>query len=337
MYQYFMEYELDIQKADHVFECAFDRLALGTIEVAHKKATGVFTESSEMDGFFLEEAKKFVQSAKEFFDKIIKTIQKLAHDLSVKVSVEIQKRKVQVKLHELKKSMVALRKESGEKITVIDTMKYYAAYNSYIATATAEYKKLYAREYASIEEYRAAERKADDIIEDKFQKLGLNRIEGYAMDLGISQTIDLTEKEFNNMKSLISQHENLIKSFVNNMKDLASKQDNAEKVQDIQTATSKISRKAGSMLKEIVDAPAKAFNALMRSIGHIQGGAGAATAWQVTQQAQQAHDQAVRDAQMMHQQAVDDATRAHQMQMDMHQQQMMQQQQQMVNNFAMGF
>lgn len=266
MYQYFMEYELANQRADHEFETAFDAFAITTLEIAHNKATGLYTESSsEYEDIILEEAGKFLAAVKDFFKKLIENFRKLVHDVSVKIAADIQGHKVNVKLKQIKAELTA-RRVANSDIEIIDVAKYRKAYHDYIMFAVAQYKKLYSKEYTEFSEYQKALTEYEEAIDKKYQELKLNEEEAFVLTIQVTRAIDLTEKEINSMNSSIKAFENEFYGVINSLEEMTKGLTDSSMVNHIKSVATKMSNDAGHVLKKIVDGPVKTVNKLISAL-----------------------------------------------------------------------
>lgn len=269
MHEYFMEYKLAVQKADHIFETALDLFAINSIDIACQHQQGVITESSEVDELILEETGKFIQAIKDFFKKLIDSCKKLIHDATIKFNIAVQSIKVNARLKELKKLMASERaRYENKKVNIFNTRKYMKAYTEYISFAVGIYKKVYSKEYNTVEEYEEVLRKVAEADNKKFKELKLNDMEAYVFASTVRDAIEFTEKELDSMDSITRTYEKMWIDAINEIESMTKNRKNSSEISDIKNFASRISSGFSKAFHNIISAPIHKVSVIMKSIGN---------------------------------------------------------------------
>lgn len=274
MHEYFMEYELAVQKADHIFETALDLFAVNSIDIACQHQQGVITESSEVDTLILEETCKFIQAVKDFFKKLIDSCRKLVHNVSIKFSTDIQARKVNAKLKDLKERLAKNRAAvADQKVEAFDTGEYLRAYTTYVNFVVSGYKKIYSKEYKNYEDFRKVASKFNEDVEKKFAELKLSDEEAFEIKVSVAQAITMTEKELASMNSIFKSYEKVWTDAVNDMESVTIKLEDTSAIADIKSAASKLTNRLSHALRNVTEAPIRKLSSIMKATGSKLSGA----------------------------------------------------------------
>ena len=174
---YFLEFDLDMKKCDHIFETASDKLDVTALELFTFESSGLFNESEDPDEMFAEAAGKFIDAIKTFFRKIKDAIKKLY--LSIKDAIEnsIRKHEMKKKMKELRemiKSSQELQKALGSSSSeIVDTTKLYKIYCAYMDEMVKQTRQVYSKTYDNIDDYNNAVKKANDALAEKADELNM--------------------------------------------------------------------------------------------------------------------------------------------------------------------
>lgn len=268
MNEFFMEYELDVQKASHVFETAFDLFAITSIDTACRHSQGIITESSEVDDIILEETGKFIQAVKDFFKKLIDSCRKLIHDVSVKFSSDIQAKKVNARLKDLKDRLAKNREAAaGQKIDAFDTGAYLRAYTTYVNFVVNGYKSIYSKEYKNYEDFRKVAEKFNTEAEKKFKELKLSDEEAFEIKVSVAQAITMTEKELASMNSIFKSYEKVWTDAISDMESVSIKVEDSSAVADLKSAATKLTNRLSHALRNVTEAPVRKLSSIMKAVG----------------------------------------------------------------------
>ena len=267
MHEFFMEYELDVQKASHVFETALDLFAINSIDAACKHNQGILTESSDVDQVILEEAGKFLQAVKDFFKKLIESCKKLVHDVSVKFSTDIQARKVNSKLKGLKEKLAKNREASSQQVEAFDTGAYLRAYTTYVNFVVNGYKSIYSKEYKNYEDFRKVAEKFNSDVEKKFKELNLSDEEAFEIKVSVAQAITMTEKELASMNSIFKSYEKVWTDAINDMESVTIKLEDSSMIANVKAAATKLTNRLSHALRNVTEAPARKLSSIMKATG----------------------------------------------------------------------
>ena len=239
MEKFFMEYELNMLKAEHTFENTFDAFSLKSTQLLAMEST---MDGDEFNDIIIEEATKFVNSVKEFFETLIENARKLIRDVSTKFMIDIESRSVNKRLKDMKRLLAEGKYVfTKEKVTSLSINEYLKAYTSYINAYVAEYKKLYSKEYDSIDEYEDAYKLADERLENKRIELKIDKEDTYMIAIGAVDAIQLTEAELKNMREIQQEYSKMWESSLKALRDIATSTDNASIIQDVKAGAHEIS------------------------------------------------------------------------------------------------
>lgn len=266
----FAGYDLEVKKANHAFESALDMLAINTLDILNSRKNGVITESTS-DSMIVTEASKFAQSVKDFFKKLLDTIRKTVHDIQIKISADIQARKINKTLTQLKRTMAVSRQlYSDEMIESVDMKALQKAYSAYCKFYVESIKQFLSKSFTSYDEYRNAYTAYTEKLNKKVEELKLNNGEAFLIKCNVNAAIKLTDEELHSYASIIRAISNETEQAVKGMMDAAdnelknAKEFASEKVSAIRTFATKLSNTMMSGLRKIVNAP---MNRLRSIIG----------------------------------------------------------------------
>ena len=168
---YFLEFDLNTHKLDHMFETAIDQLDVTAMELSVLENTGMYSDTEALDDMFYEAAGKFVEMVKTFFQKIREYIKKLYNSVKDAIQSAIRKYECKKKLKELKdqldKANEFAKSVGGKSVEIIDTRAIYKAYSELMDTMLKEVHRLYSKTYDNVDDYDAAVKRCGDAIEDK--------------------------------------------------------------------------------------------------------------------------------------------------------------------------
>ena len=254
----FKEFELDMLKNDHMFECAYDRFAIKSEEIFNMINEGYYKESStDADDLIEEAAADFIKSVKAWFDNMIEKVKLLIQEVVSKIKVAQEAKKVNKYLTDIKKWMANNRSiVVNKKIKVTDTAKYFKAYTGYIDLWVKGIKEIYSKKWDNFDEYTEVLNKFKENLEKYTVDNQMNDIETATLTLSAKDCLTYTEKELANQKSIydaywkkwkegISIAEQKAEDFIND----ASGNPNC--VGDIKKATSKLTSVLSKGLKKI--------------------------------------------------------------------------------------
>lgn len=277
---YFLEFDLDIAKADHLFETASDKLDITAMELYTLESAGMLSGSEDPDEMFAEAAGKFVDAIKAFFQKIKDAIKKLY--LSIKDAIEnaIRKHNINKKMKEIRE-MVNSSKEiqkalgtSNSEIT--DTAGLYKAYSEYMKEMLKQTRQVYSKTYDSVDEYNVAIQKANDILSNKADSLNMTVSEKAMVSMKFGEAFKFTEKESNNIAKVTEMY---IRQWITSMDEVekvALAQDDASKVSDLKGMVSKQNSVMSQGLNKIKNGWSSNYKAVLAAVGAAVAATGTA-------------------------------------------------------------
>lgn len=250
MEKFFMEYELNTMKAEHMFESTFDAFSLKSTQLLAMEST---MDGDEFNDIIIEEASKFVNSVKEFFEILIENARKLIRDVSTKFMIDIESRSVNKRLKDMKRLLAEGKYAfTKEKVTSLSIKEYLKAYTSYINAHVAEYKKLYSKEYNSIDEYEDAYELANERLENKRIELKIDKVDTYMIAINAVDAIQLTETELKNMHEIQQGYSKMWESSLKEMRNIATSTDNASIIRDVKAGAHEISSVLSNGIRTIL-------------------------------------------------------------------------------------
>lgn len=263
MRKFFMEYELNTMKADHMFESAFDTFAIKGAQIMYLESS--MDEDTQND-YLIQEAGKFVQAVKKFFQKLIDNARKLIHDISVKFAVDMESRKVNAKLKELKAKLAQedYQYAASQKVECFNLKGYTKAYSQYINECVAQAKKLYSKEYDTVDEYNAAFEKMGEALTKKLEELKLDKYDSYVLEVGVVDAIRYTEDELKSMVSVTRAYEKAWTDAIKEYEKMATSTDNATAVSDIKAECSSLNTHCSQGIKNIISSPIKKLSNILK-------------------------------------------------------------------------
>lgn len=252
----FLEFDLDCQIANNLFETARDKFNVSITELTNLKNQGFFTESEDDDNVYIEAVGKYLDAIKKFFKKILDSIKALVQKVKDKIDIEMSKKEMNKKLKKLKEKLAEDKSilRNG-KVKYFDTARYIKEYTKYINLSVSETKKLYSKEYKSYDEYLAARKKAEEKANKFFVDSHLHDKETFYINEEIQKVIQYTEKELASQKSIFDAFQRQWENGVNEFHNMAEKEDDESKINDIKQTTSSFTSKCASAFKRIVNAP----------------------------------------------------------------------------------
>lgn len=263
----FLEFELDCQIADNLFETARDKFNISVVELTMLKNQGYFTESEDDTDIYTEAVSKYLESIKDFFKKILDSIKNLVTNVNDKIKVEMQKKEVNKKLKKLKEQLAKEKSiYRNGKVKYFDTAKYIKEYTKYINLMVSENKKLYSKEYKSVDEYQAARKKCIEKLDKFFMNSKLYDGETFYIENAVSNCIEYTEKEIASQNSVNNAYRAAWEKAVKEFQNMAEKEDDEAKINDIKQTTNSFTSKCSSAFKKIVNAPFEKLGIIKKSL-----------------------------------------------------------------------
>ena len=251
----FEEFELDIMKADHMYETALDKFAIEAMQVNSLVNEGFYNESSDdTESMYAEAANKFLDALKTWFDDLIERIKKLVTDFVIEIKAKQTAKKMNIKLSDIK-NILANDKQNylqNKHIEITDTSKYYKAYTKYIEAAIVEAKKVFNKSYKNYDEFSIENDRANKKLEKLAKELNLDNHDVYALQVSISDAYKFTEKEIANQEAIAKAYRQKWIDAVEVAKKEAEKQDDTQKINKIKAFANKINSQCMEGLRKIV-------------------------------------------------------------------------------------
>lgn len=275
---YFLEFDLNMKKADHIFETASDKLDVTALELYTLESAGMFESTEDPDEMFSESAEKFMDAIKAFFKKIKDAIKKLY--LSVKDAIEnaIRKHEMKKKLKELKdtiKNSQEMQKALGTSNSEItDTTKLYKAYCEYMDTMIKQTRQVYSKTYNSVDDYNDAIKKANDTLSEKADSLNMTISDKAMVSMKFGEAFKFTEKESDNIARLTEMYVKKWSSSTDELEKIVLAQDDASKISDLKSITSKANSIMSQGLRKIESSWQKNYKTIIATAAAVASAAG---------------------------------------------------------------
>lgn len=275
---YFLEFDLNMKKADHIFETASDKLDVTALELYTLESAGMFESAEDPDEMFSESAEKFMDAIKAFFRKIKDAIKKLY--LSVKDAIEnaIRKHEMKKKLKELKatiKTSQEMQKALGASNSEInDTTKIYKTYCEYMDTLIKQTRQVYSKSYESIDDYNDAIKKANDTLAEKADSLNMTVSDKALVSMKFGEAFKFTEKESDNISKLTEMYVKKWTSSTDELEKIVLAQDDASKISDLKSMISKANSIMSQGLRKIESGWQKNYKTIITAAAAVASAAG---------------------------------------------------------------
>lgn len=254
----FKEFEVNLMKCDNIAESAYDIFKIRTGEVNILANQGYFTEAEVDDGaIYMEAASDFMEKIKAFFKKIIDAIKEFVAKLRDTIDAKRFAAKINAQCNEVKKELAKnamLRaKLKGKKIPFFDGVKAYRAYSKYIATCATENKKLFSKEFSSLDEYIQAATVSNNKIDELIDINDITTLEDYTrMQVDLAYALNKCSELADGIAKVTELFHAELTQYVKEMEDLAKAEDDASKVHDIETETSKEVSRSKSFMSNYI-------------------------------------------------------------------------------------
>lgn len=286
---YFLEFDLNTHKLDHMFETAIDQLDVTAMELSVLENTGMYSDTEALDDMFYEAAGKFVEMVKTFFQKIREYIKKLYNSVKDAIQSAIRKYECKKKLKELKdqldKANEFAKSVGGKSVEIIDTKAIYKAYSEFMDTTLKEVHRLYSKTYDDEFDYEDAVERCIDAIEDKADDLDISEMEAFTISAKVGEALSFTVKEQENIDKIIAMITDQWTEGIDEFEKIAMSQDDAAKVAGIKRVTAEMNKNSSQALNKIKSAWQKNYKTIIGVTGGILAagaavgiGAGAAVA-----------------------------------------------------------
>lgn len=274
------EYELGVQKLDHMFESATDRFNIAVMELSMLANQGYIKESE--DSIFTEAVSEYTEKIKKFFTELIEKVKKLVKEIKNKMHVKMVQKDVNKKLEQMKKTLANNKAiYNGKTVKLFDTKKYLKEYTVVINTLVAELKKLYSKEHTNVDEYEREVDKLNKKMNKLVDKFMITNDESWYISVAVNEAIVYTENECKNIESIQNAYEKAWIDAIESMMSLAENEDDATKVTDIKKQTSKFSAACSKVFNTISQHPIKSTATLSAVLSaaatKLAGGGGEAT------------------------------------------------------------
>ena len=275
---YFLEFDLNMKKADHIFETASDKLDVTALELYTLESAGMFESAEDPDEMFSESAEKFMDAIKAFFRKIKDAIKKLY--LSVKDAIEnaIRKHEMKKKLKELKatiKTSQEMQKAlAASNSEISDTTKIYKTYCEYMDTLIKQTRQVYSKSYDSIDDYNDAIKKANDTLAEKADSLNMTVSDKALVSMKFGEAFKFTEKESDNITKLTEMYVKKWTSSTDELEKIVLAQDDASKITDLKGMISKANSIMSQGLRKIESGWQKNYKTIIAAATAVASAAG---------------------------------------------------------------
>lgn len=262
------QFELDMMENDHMYECAFDRFAIKSTEIANMVEEGYFKESSsDENDMYLEAAADFIKAVKAWFAAMIEKVRLLVQEVISKVQAAQEAKRVKNYLSDFTKRMATDKSlDVNKKVKLIDTARYVKEFNGYIDLYIKEIKGLYSKKWENYDEYSKAYNNSIKKLEEYAQKNHLFGDEILELEMTVDQCVKYTEKELDNQKSVASAFWKKWKDSLNMTEKIAVEEDDQRKVSNAKSFASKLTSTLSNGLKKIISS-----NNARKIIGALAG------------------------------------------------------------------
>lgn len=268
MDSYFLEFDLECEKADYLYECAYDKFMIDVTEVHNKVKLGYFNESSNDASFMLEEAgKSFVDSIKAFFSKIFNGIKTLVKKVTGAVKTKFNQITASGKLKNVEQALVTNKELAGQKIKITDRAKYIAAYDDYVKAAVAGVRKLQTTQYKNADEYKKAQDELSEKLQGIIKSWNLDGSDVRQLNIGIADAVKLSNKEIKDFDKNMSEIQGKWTETLSILQKCALNEDDPTKIGFIKTVTNQFNNVSSKAYNYCAKHPAQVVAATLATAG----------------------------------------------------------------------
>lgn len=273
MDSYFLEFDLECEKADYLYECAYDKFMIDVTEVHNKVKLGYFNESSNDASFMLEEAgKSFVDSIKAFFSKILNGIKTLVKKVTGAVKTKFNQITASGKLKNVEQALVTNKELAGQKIKITDRAKYIAAYDDYVKAAVAGVRKLQTTQYKNADEYKKAQDELSEKLQGIIKSWNLDGSDVRQLNIGIADAVKLSNKEIKDFDKNMSEIQGKWTDTISILQKCALNEDDPSKIGFIKSITNQINSVSSKAYNYCAKHPAQVIAATLTASAATAGG-----------------------------------------------------------------
>lgn len=270
MDSYFLEFDLECEKADYLYECAYDKFMIDVTEVHNKVKLGYFNESSNDASFMLEEAgKSFVDSIKAFFSKILNGIKTLVKKVTGAVKTKFNQITASGKLKNVEQALVTNKELAGQKIKITDRAKYIAAYDDYVKAAVAGVRKLQTTQYKNADEYKKAQDELSEKLQGIIKSWNLDGSDVRQLNIGIADAVKLSNKEIKDFDKNMSEIQGKWTETLAILQKCALNEDDPTKIGFIKTITNQFNNVSSKAYNYCAKHPAQVVAATLATAGGV--------------------------------------------------------------------
>lgn len=238
----FLEFDIDIMKANHIYEVASNAFDIKMNELMILESQGYFESGEDSDNMFMEDANKFLDSVKEFFKNLRDAISSLFMKLMDGLKLKMEEHEVNKKIKDAKKNLAEIKASGNDKkVKFFDTAKYMRNYTKFTNEYVKSIKELYSKEYKDLVEYENSMKRVEDKLEKLYKELDLDNEEAYIIMMNATNVVSFSDKELNNIEKLTRMLKDKALEEMNQMENLTDKEDDKAKIGHIKRFASKLS------------------------------------------------------------------------------------------------
>ena len=248
----FLEFNLNMQENEHLMESNYDAYIIPAYEMLTKYRNGTLEESADdVNETITLESAKFMESVKQFFENLIKTIEKLITDAVNSIKVKTEQLHMKARLAKFRKEMSKAREDALRKeVDVIDGKRYLKNYATFMMFAISQAKSLFKKKFENVDDYSRELTDVAESISAKFEAFDLGSIDSYKTSMTIKEAIAMYDKEINSFYSVCKGYNNDWQQSMKELEQIASKEDDPSKVHDIQKVAQMISRLSAKVFQQ---------------------------------------------------------------------------------------
>lgn len=270
MDSYFLEFDLECEKADYLYECAYDKFMIDVTEVHNKVKLGYFNESSNDASFMLEEAgKSFVDSIKAFFSKILNGIKTLVKKVTGAIKTKFNQITASGKLKNVEQALVTNKELAGQKIKITDRAKYIAAYDDYVKAAVAGVRKLQTTQYKNADEYKKAQDELSEKLQGIIKSWNLDGSDVRQLNIGVADAVKLSNKEIKDFDKNMSEIQGKWTETLAILQKCALNEDDPSKIGFIKSIANQFNNVSSKAYNYCAKHPAQVVAATLATTGGI--------------------------------------------------------------------
>lgn len=270
MDSYFLEFDLECERADYLYECAYDKFMIDVTEVHNKVKLGYFNESSNDASFMLEEAgKSFVDSIKAFFSKILNGIKTLVKKVTGAIKTKFNQITASGKLKNVEQALVTNKELAGQKIKITDRAKYIAAYDDYVKAAVAGVRKLQTTQYKNADEYKKAQDELSEKLQGIIKGWNLDGSDVRQLNIGVADAVKLSNKEIKDFDKNMSEIQGKWTDTLSILQKCALNEDDPSKIGFIKSIANQFNQVSSKAYNYCAKHPAQVVAATLATTGGI--------------------------------------------------------------------